>query len=82
MLKLKFIKKFYESEEYIPCFNDYIVLLIDGSKSEIPNTPETKSDFNIEEDSETNKKASRTLFSTITEIISITEVAAPCRVNT
>ena len=63
----KFIKKFYESEEYIPCFNDYIVLLIDGSKSEIPNTPETKSDFNIEEDSETNKKASRTLFSTITD---------------
>lgn len=63
----KFIKKFYESEEYVPCFNDYIVLLIDGSKSEIPNTPETKSNFNIEENSETNKKASRTLFSTITD---------------
>ena len=38
----KFIKKFYESEEYDPLFKDRIVLIIDGSKSEIPNTPETK----------------------------------------
>ena len=64
-MNYKFIKKFYGSEEYNPYFNDHIVLLIDGSKSEIPNTPETKSDFNINEDNGTNKKASRTLFSTV-----------------
>ena len=66
-MNYKFIKKFYGSEEYNPYFNDHIVLLIDGSKSEIPNTPETKSDFNINEDNGTNKKASRTLFSTVTD---------------
>lgn len=64
-MNTKFIKKFYQSEEYTPHFKDCIVLLMDGSKSEIPNTPETKDSFNIYEDSLTNKKALRTLFSTI-----------------
>ena len=37
-----FIERFYKSEEYTSHFKNYIVLLIDGSKSEIPNVPETK----------------------------------------
>ena len=61
----KFITKFYQSEEYTSHFKDYIILLMDGSKSKIPNTPETKDSFNIYENSSTNKKALRTLFSTI-----------------
>ena len=60
-----FIERFYKSEEYTSHFKNYIVLLIDGSKSEIPNVPETKKDFNIVDNSLTNKKAARTLFSTI-----------------
>lgn len=46
-------------------FKDKILVLVDGSRSEIPNTPESKEWANIEDDSLTNKKAARTLFSTI-----------------
>ena len=60
-----FIKDFYKSEEYEGLFKGKIVLPIDGSKSEIPNTPESKKWANIKDDSLTNKKAARTLFSTI-----------------
>ena len=61
----KFIKDFYRSEEYGGLFKGRIVVIIDGSKSEIPNTPETKEWANIKENSLTNRKAARTLFSTI-----------------
>ena len=60
-----FIKDFYKSEEYEGLFKWKIVLPIDGSKSEIPNTPESKKWANIKDDSLTNKKAAWTLFSTI-----------------
>ena len=59
-----FVKEFYKSEEYVSFFKDKIVIIIDGSRSEIPNTPESKEWANIKEDSLTNKKASRVLFST------------------
>ena len=62
-----FITKFMKSEEYAPHFKDKIVLIVDGSKSEIPNTPESKEWANIKENSLTNKKANRVLFSTITD---------------
>lgn len=61
----KFIIEFYKSEDYMPLIKDKIVVLIDGSKSEIPNTPESKEWANIKDDSLTNKKAARTLFSTM-----------------
>lgn len=61
----EFIIEFYKSEEYKPLIKDKIVVLIDGSKSEIPNTPESKEWANIKEDSLTNKKTARTLFSTM-----------------
>ena len=57
--------KFYKSEEYETSFKDKIVIIVDGSKSEIPNTPESKEWANIEENSLTNKKSARVLFSTI-----------------
>ena len=56
-MNAKFITKFYQSDEYTSHFKDYIVLLVDGSKSEIPNTPETKEAFNSYENSLTNKKS-------------------------
>ena len=61
----KFIIEFYKSEDYMPLIKDKIVVLIDGSKSEMPNTPESKEWANIKDDSLTNKKAARTLFSTM-----------------
>ena len=60
-----FVRDFYKSEEYEGLFKGRIVVIIDGSKSEIPNTPESKEWANIKENSLTNRKASRTLFSTI-----------------
>ena len=60
-----FVIDFYKSEEYSPIIDGKIVVIIDGSKSEIPNTPESKEWANIKENSLTNKKAARTLFSTI-----------------
>ena len=63
-----FIKDFVDSDEYEYFFKDWIVLVVDGSKSEIPNTPESKEWTNIEDDSLTNKKALRILFSTIIDV--------------
>ena len=63
-----FIEDFMDSEEYDYFFKDWIVLVVDGSKSEIPNTPESKQWANIEDDSLTNKKALRVLFSTIIDV--------------
>ena len=63
-----FIKDFMNSEEYQYFFKDKIVLVIDGSKSEIPNAPESKEWANIKDDSPSNKKALRVLFSTVTDI--------------
>ena len=60
-----FIKEFIKSDEYSPFIKDHIVLLADGSRSEIPNTPESKKWTNIKENSLTNRKPARTLFSTI-----------------
>ena len=60
-----FMKEFLESEEYELFVDDKIVLLVDGSKSEIPNTPESKKWANIEDDELGNKKALRVLFSTV-----------------
>lgn len=37
-----FIKEFIKYEEYSPFIKDHIVLLADASRSEIPNTPESK----------------------------------------
>ena len=62
-----FVKEYYRSEEYVPIFKEYYVLVIDGSRSEIPNTPESKEWANIKENSLTNKKASRTLFSAVSD---------------
>ena len=63
-----FIKDFMNSIEYKYFFKDKIVLVIDGSKSEIPNAPESKEWANIKDDSPSNKKALRALFSTVTDI--------------
>lgn len=63
-----FIKEFLESEEYDLFVDDKIVLLVDGSKSEIPNTPESKKWANIEDDELRNKKALRVLFSTVIDV--------------
>ena len=63
-----FIEDFVDSDEYEYFFKDWIVLVVDGSKSEIPNTPESKEWANIEDDSLTNKKALRVLFSTIIDV--------------
>ena len=63
-----FIENFVDSDEYEYFFKDWIVLVVDGSKSEIPNTPESKEWTNIEDDSLTNKKALRILFSTIIDV--------------
>lgn len=63
-----FIKEFLESEEYDLFVDDKIVLLVDGSKSEIPNTPESKKWANIEDDELKNKKALRVLFSTVIDV--------------
>jgi hypothetical protein len=63
-----FIENFVDSDEYEYFFKDWIVLVVDGSKSEIPNTPESKEWANIEDDSLTNKKALRVLFSTIIDV--------------
>ena len=63
-----FIKEFMDSKEYNYFFKDWIVLAVDGSRSEIPNTPESKKWANIKDDGLTNKKALRVLFSTIIDV--------------
>lgn len=59
------VKKILKSNEYKYHRNGKMLLIIDGSRSEIPNTPESKKWAEIKEDSLTNRKAARTLFSTV-----------------
>ena len=61
----EFIELFVKSEDYEAFYKNYHVLVVDGSKSEIPNTPESREWANIKDDSLTVIKPSRVLFSTI-----------------
>ena len=61
----EFIELFVKSEDYEAFYKNYHVLVVDGSKSEIPNTPESREWANIKNDSLTVTKPLRVLFSTI-----------------
>lgn len=66
-MNYKFIGNILKSEDYVPSFKDFIILLGDGSKAEIPNLRTTKDEFDVAPDTEKYTQPARTLFSTIVE---------------
>ena len=58
----EFIELFVKSEDNEAFYKNYHILVVDGSKSEIPNTPESREWANIKNDSLTVTKPSRVLF--------------------
>lgn len=67
-MNLKFVELFVKSEEYEPIYNNYFIFAIDGTKSEIPNTPESREWANIKDDSLNYTKPARVLASTIIDV--------------
>lgn len=67
-MNIQFIKLFINSEEYTSDYKNYKIWATDGSKSEIPNTPESRKWANIIDKSLTYRKPARVVFSTITDV--------------
>lgn len=51
-----FISKIYNHEDFIPSFKDFNVFAMDGSIVEIPNNPQTREEFEIDEKSDLKQK--------------------------
>lgn len=67
-MNLKFVELFINSEEYNPFYKNYFIFAIDGTKSEIPNTPESREWANINDDSLKYTKPARVVASTIIDV--------------
>ncbi|MBR2557577.1 MAG: hypothetical protein IKE95_04315 [Methanobrevibacter sp.] len=65
---MNYIKLFLNSEEHSSDYKNYKIWAVDGSKSEIPNTPESRKWANIIDNSLTYTKPARVVFSTITDM--------------
>ena len=63
-----YLKDFYGDEKYIVKSKDYIVLAIDGSKYEIPNTPQNRKEFGEAGNNQSKHKVARALFSGIYDV--------------
>ena len=63
-MNIEFVELFIKSEEYESDYKNYSIYAVDGFKSEIPNTPESRNWANIEDDSLRYSKPARTLCST------------------
>lgn len=67
-MNIEFVELFIKSEEYESDYKNYSIYAVDGFKSEIPNTPESRNWANIEDDSLRYSKPARTLCSTIIDV--------------
>lgn len=67
-MNIKFLELFINSDEYSSDYKNQKIWAVDGSKSEIPNTPESREWANITDDSLTYTKPARIVFSTIIDV--------------
>ena len=63
-----FVENVFKSKDYVPYFKDYKVILIDGSKSELPNDKQTLKEFDVPENTKKYTQPARTLFSTCIDL--------------
>lgn len=59
-----FVEMVYNSEYYVPYYKGYKVIIIDGSKSELPNDKQTREEFEVPDDTDKYTQPALTLFST------------------
>ena len=64
----EYIKSFYESENEVKVWNDYLVLAIDGSKAEIPNSEENRKAYGTQGNDNCNGPA-RALLSGLFDVL-------------
>lgn len=63
-----YLKDFYNDKKYIIKNKGYIILAIDGSKDEIPNTPQNRKEFGEVGNNQAKHKVARALFSGIYDV--------------
>ncbi len=63
-----YLKDFYGDKKHIIKNKGYIVLAIDGSKDEIPNTEQNRKEFGESGNSQSKRKVARALFSGIYDV--------------
>ena len=64
----EYIKSFYESEDEVKLWNDYLVLAIDGSNVEIPNSEENRKTYGTQGNDNCNGPA-RALLSGLFDVL-------------
>lgn len=63
-----FVEMACESPEYTSYFKDRRVILVDGSKSELPNVKQTREEFEVPKNTRKYTQPARTMFSTCVDL--------------